>query len=153
MECLTQLLLLIDKMSSSDSTDPNLRDASETLQHQLVYNGEVLDIALDSLKHYRPGTQSLAYLGSSIHMAYTLLRMLESWSKKGNDTYVRQKAAKKKRKGKGECSRYIANPSLILSLGVLEEEGIPDVEDDESDDDVINETLFTFQAFESVSES
>jgi replication fork protection complex subunit Tof1/Swi1 len=78
-----------------------LREASDILQQQLVYNGEVLDIALDSLKHYRPGTQSLAYLNSSVHMAYALLRMLESWSKKGNETYVRQKAAKKKRKSKG----------------------------------------------------
>jgi replication fork protection complex subunit Tof1/Swi1 len=83
--------------------DSNLREASEILQQQLVYSGEVLDIALDSLKQYRPGTQSLAYLNSSIHMAYALLRMLETWSKKGNDTYVRKKTARKKRKSKGEC--------------------------------------------------
>ena len=88
-------------MSSSDLADPTLREASGILQQQLVYNGEILDIALDSLKHYRPGTQSLAYLDSSIHMAYALLRMLESWSKTGNDTYVRQKMARKRRKSKG----------------------------------------------------
>jgi len=91
-------------MSSSDLADSTLREASEILQQQLVYNGEVLDIALDSLKQYRPGTQSLAYLDSSIHLAYALLRMLESWTKKGNETYVRQKAAKRKRKSKGGCS-------------------------------------------------
>jgi replication fork protection complex subunit Tof1/Swi1 len=141
-------------MSSSELADPTLREASDILQQQLVYNGEVLDIALDSLKHYRPGTQSLAYLDSSVHLAYALLRMLESWSKKGNETYVRQKVAKKRRKSKGGCSLgNKVNPPLISSPATPEEEGIPDVEVDDSDDDVINETLFTFEAFESVSQS
>ena len=101
-------------MSSSDLADPTLREASDILQQQLVYNGEVLDIALDSLKQYRPGTQSLAYLDSSIHLAYALLRMLETWSKKGNETYVRQKAAKKRRKSKGEC--IIDNRTNLLLI-------------------------------------
>lgn len=41
---------------------------------------------------------------------------------------------------------------LISSPATSEEEGIPDVEVGDSDDDVINETLFTFEAFESVSQ-
>ncbi|KAH9474545.1 Topoisomerase 1-associated factor 1 [Psilocybe cubensis] len=133
IECLTQLLLLIDKMSSSEITDPTLQEAAEVLQQQLVYNGEVLDIALESLKSYKPGTQSLAYLDSSVYLAYALLRMLERWGKeKGNETYVRQKVTKKRRK-----------------KGITEEDGIPDVEEEEEVvDDVITETLFTFEVFE-----
>lgn len=46
-----------------------------------------------------------------------------------------------------------ANPPLISSLAIPEDEGIPDVEVADSDDDVINETLFTFEVFESVSRS
>ncbi|KDR76874.1 hypothetical protein GALMADRAFT_245966 [Galerina marginata CBS 339.88] len=134
IECLTQLLLLIDKMSSSEITDPTLKESAEVLQEQLVYNGEVLDIALESLRSYKPGTQSLAYLDSSVYLAYALLRMLERWGKeKGSETYVRQKVTKKRRKRKG----------------VSEEDGIPDVEDEvDEEEEVINETLFTFDAFE-----
>ncbi|KAF8961410.1 timeless protein-domain-containing protein [Flammula alnicola] len=135
IECLTQLLLLIDKMSSSEIADPALKEAADVLQQQLVYNGEVLDIALESLRSYKPGTQSLAYLDSSVYLAYALLRMLETWGReKGNETYVRQKVSKKKRKSKG----------------LSEEEGIPDVEEEEEEhEEIINETLFTFEAFES----
>lgn len=115
MECLTQLLLFIDKMSSSDLANPDLREASDILQQQLVYSGEVLDIALDSLKQYRPGTQSLAYLASSIHMAFALLRMLESWSTKGDGTYVRRNSRKKRRKRKGGRGLFRrTKPSNIL---------------------------------------
>lgn len=103
IECLTQLLLLIDNMSSSEISDPTLNDAAELLQQQLIYNGEVLDITLESLRVYKEGTQSLAYLDSSVHMAYVLLRMLERWSKGKGDMYVRRKKAKKKKR-KGWCN-------------------------------------------------
>jgi replication fork protection complex subunit Tof1/Swi1 len=90
-------------MASSEIEDEALSDAADILQQQLVYNGEVLDIALDSLRTYKEGTQSLAYLDSSIHLSYALLRMLEKWSKdKGDGTYVRKKAARKKRAKKGK---------------------------------------------------
>lgn len=49
------------------------------------------------------------------------------------------------------CSRYFIKPSFLL--GVTEEEGIPDAEDEEvieKEEDIIQETLFTFDAFEMV---
>jgi len=40
---------------------------------------------------------------------------------------------------------------LKFHLGLSEEDGIPDVEEvEQEDEDVINETLFTFEAFEAV---
>ncbi|RDB17381.1 Topoisomerase 1-associated factor 1 [Hypsizygus marmoreus] len=134
IECLTQLLLLIDIMSSSEISDPLLKEAAEVLQQQLIYNGEVLDIAFESLRSYKAGTQSLAYLDSSVYLAYALLRMLEKWSKsKGDDVYVRKRKAKKRR-----------NPK-----SVEEEDGIPDVEEEpEEQEEIIHETMFTFEAFE-----
>jgi len=140
-------------MSSSEITDPTLKESADVLQQQLIYNGEVLDIALDSLRAYKPGTQSLAYLDSSVYLAYALLRMLEKWGKeKGNETYVRQKLSKKKRRRKGKKSSIPFVGSLLkFHLGVSEEDGIPDVEDVEDEDEgVINETMFTFEAFEAV---
>ena len=41
-----------------------------------------------------------------------------------------------------------------MVTGVTEEEGVPDVEEDEApEEEVIQETMFTFDAFESVSVS
>jgi replication fork protection complex subunit Tof1/Swi1 len=137
IECLTQLLLLIDDMSSSVISDPDLDDAARLLQQQLIYNGDVLDIALESLRSYKEGTQSLTYLNSSVYLAYALLRMLERWGKENSSAmYVRKKAIRKK-KGKGK--------------GPSEEDGVPDVEDEgdaEEEEDIIHETMFTFEAFE-----
>lgn len=138
IECLTQLLLLIDTMSSSVISDSNLDEAARLLQQQLIYNGDVLDIALDSLRSFKEGTQSLAYLNASVYLAYALLRMLEKWGKQNSGAmYVRKKKASKK-KGKVH--------------GVTENDGVPDVEeevvDEDSTEEVIHETMFTFEAFE-----
>lgn len=98
IECLTQLLLLIDDMSSSVISDPDINDAARLLKQQLIYNGDVLDIALESLRSYKEGTQSLTYLNSSVYLAYALLHMLERWGKENsNAVYVRKKAMRKKK--------------------------------------------------------
>jgi replication fork protection complex subunit Tof1/Swi1 len=89
-------------MFSSSDFDDEDTDAAEILQQQLIYNGEVLDISLESLKSYKEGTQTLAYLNSSVAFAYALLRMLEKWGKrKPGEVYVRRKKAKRKIKAKG----------------------------------------------------
>ncbi len=108
IECLTQLLALLEAMASTKTeTDEaaELHEAALLLQQQLVYNGQVLDAALDGLRVYKDGTQSLAFLRSSVHLAYALMRMLEKWAKTAGDgSYVRKRAKpKKKRKAKGTC--------------------------------------------------
>ncbi|KAF9452119.1 hypothetical protein P691DRAFT_772581 [Macrolepiota fuliginosa MF-IS2] len=137
IECLTQLLLLIDNMSKEDIADPTLAESADLLQQQIIYNGDILDIALDSLRAYKQGSQSLAYLNASVYLAYALMRILERWTKdKGDGVYVRKKTVRRRRKAKG----------------VTEEEGIPDAEEEEEAveryEDTIQETLFTFDAFE-----
>ena len=92
VECLTQLVLLIESMLSSD--DPSVVETAELLQVQIVYNGEVLDISFDSLKAYKGGVQSLTYLESSVNLAYVLLRRLEKYSKQEGESYVRKKTKK-----------------------------------------------------------
>ncbi|KAG0699398.1 timeless protein-domain-containing protein [Suillus ampliporus] len=138
IECLTQLLLLIDIMSSSVISDPGLNEAAAVLQQQLIYNGEVLDLSLESLRSYKEGTQSLAYLNASVHLAYALMRMLERWGKENTGAvYVRKKKPGKSKKTTGQ--------------GLADEDGVPDVENDldgDSEEDVIHETMFTFDAFE-----
>jgi replication fork protection complex subunit Tof1/Swi1 len=51
IESLTQFLLLIDTISSA--SDPDLVEAAGVLQHQLYYNGEILDLAIDSIQGYK----------------------------------------------------------------------------------------------------
>jgi len=145
------LLLLIDQLTSSEIDDPVLVEAADVLQQQLIYNGEVLDIALDSLRSYKEGTQSLAYLDSSVYLAYALLRMLEKWGKaSGSETYVRKKLARKRKSRKGAVFFFMLKFSEEF-LGVGEEDGIPDVEElEEENEQVVHETIFTFEAFELV---
>ena len=102
-------------MSSSEITDSTLREAADVLQQQLIYNGEVLDISLASLKSYTPGTQSLMFLDSSVHLAYALLKMLEKWGKsKGSDTYVRQRTSKRRRRKTGRLLTFIMDVAFQL---------------------------------------
>jgi len=86
--------------------ETELHEAAALLQQQLVYNGQVLDAALDGLRMYKDGTQSLSFLRSSVHLAYALMRMLEKWAKtKGDGSYVRKRAKPKRKRGanKGAC--------------------------------------------------
>ena len=82
------------------SAEEDVADAARLLQQQIVYNGEVLDISLESMRTYKEGTQSLTYLDASIHLAYSLLRMLERWSKRQGkgEMYVRRKAKPQKKR-------------------------------------------------------
>lgn len=84
-------------MAASDA-DAEIAETAQILQQQIIYNGEILDITLESVRTYKEGKQSLRYLDSSVHLAYSLLRMLEKWSKRSGEMYVRKKA-KKKTKG------------------------------------------------------
>ena len=88
-------------------------DASKTLQHQLYYSGEILEIAFDSLRGYKE--QSIAcvsyecvendsfnmffysYLDSTVHLAYLLLKMLERWATTQGEIYVRKRQPTKKK--------------------------------------------------------
>lgn len=92
--------------SAETSAEEDVADAARTLQQQIVYNGEVLDIAFESVRTYKEGTQSLAYLDASVHLAYALLRMLERWGKRQGkgEMYVRKKPKPKKKRG-GACVR------------------------------------------------
>ncbi|KAH7337412.1 timeless protein-domain-containing protein [Rhizoctonia solani] len=133
MDCLTQLLNLIVLMAQDP--DEATQEAAETLQHQLYYNGEALDVALDSLRNYKD--QSIAYLDSAVHLAYVLLRMLEKWAHSQGEIYVR------KRKKKSRAKKV---------KGVSEEEGIVDVESDEDEgkaaEDLVKEQMFVFEKYE-----
>ncbi|KAH8980680.1 timeless-domain-containing protein [Lactarius akahatsu] len=135
IECLTQLLALLEAMATSGSDvggsgSEELHEAAELLQQQLVYNGQVLDAALDALRAYKDGTQSLAFLRAGVHLAYAVMRMLEKWARTtGEGSYVRKRAKpkrKKPREGDEEGQQARA-----------QHEG-----------DVIEETIFTFESFE-----
>jgi replication fork protection complex subunit Tof1/Swi1 len=127
-------------MSTSPLTSPTLTDAAELLQQQLVYNGEVLDIAVESLRSYKEGVQSLRYLDSSVRMAYTLLRMLERWSRKrGGEVYVRKRKAGRRGKRKEGAEG-----------GEDDEEETMRETQEKDEEPVIQETMFSFEAFEIV---
>ncbi|KAG8990291.1 Topoisomerase 1-associated factor 1 [Tulasnella sp. JGI-2019a] len=146
IDCLAQLLLLIEAMSTSDRV---FSEAASTLQHKLYYNGEILDLAFDNLSQYKQYTsqKSIAYLDSSIHLSYVLLRVLEKWAKAKGEGGAMVVRKKKKKAGKKRAK------------GVTEEEGIVDVpseEDEGPDDDEaaaaaeddFKDSMLTFEAYE-----
>ncbi|KAI0293651.1 timeless protein-domain-containing protein [Multifurca ochricompacta] len=148
IECLTQLLVLLEAMASPDegtSGGTELHEAADLLQQQIVYNGQVLDAALDGLRVYKDGTQSLTFLSASVHLAYALMRMLERWAKKtGDGSYVRKRAKpKRKQKTKG---RNAEGPDGVPDVEVEEEEEPTQAGQEEGN--VIEETVFTFDSFE-----
>ena len=122
IECLTQLLALLEAMASSSSSDggdngsEELHDAAVLLQQQLVYNGQVLDAALDALRVYKVGTQSLAFLRVGVHLAYAVMRMLEKWARTtGEGSYVRKRAKPKRKRPRTNgtlisCFHFFPNP-------------------------------------------
>lgn len=107
-ECLTQLLLVLAAMSTASPIDDKasaeaeaFADAAAALSSQIIYNGEILDIAVEALRSYRPGTQSLGYLESAVNLAWAVFRMLERWGKEqaggaDSEMYVRKKKARRK---------------------------------------------------------
>ena len=177
IECLTQLLALLEAMAgSSDGANTGseeLHEAAVLLQQQLVYNGQVLDAALDALRAYKDGTQSLAFLRAGVHLAYAVMRMLEKWARTtGEGSYVRKRAKPKPKRKRTKATgtvfflqlpRTYRCPRLIYLARNADEPGVPDAdvepeeegEDDaraQHEDDVIDETIFTFESFELVSE-
>ncbi|EJD53471.1 timeless-domain-containing protein [Auricularia subglabra TFB-10046 SS5] len=131
LECVTHLLQLVDAMGHSG--DDELVDAAQALQHQLYYNGEILDLCFDSLKTYKE--QSLAYLNATVHLGFVLLKMLEVWGKTKGEMYVQRKGRKKKPKATGNAD---------------EEVGVVDVVEDEGHgaSAMLNESLMTFEKYE-----
>lgn len=129
IECLTQLLALLEAMVvASPSTGvgaggdegTELHEAAVLLQQQLVYNGQVLDAALDGLRVYKDGTQSLAFLRSSVHLTYALMRMLEKWAKtSGDGVYVRKRTKPKRKRGaKGGYLSVSIQSDFFFSLPI-----------------------------------
>ncbi|KAH9924971.1 timeless-domain-containing protein [Epithele typhae] len=154
VECLTQFLMVLDAMTSTErkaGDDPfafaeankteedDIADTARILQQQIIYNGHILDRTVESLKSYKEGRQSLAYLDASVYLAYALFKMLEKWAKrKGEgDMYVRKKQPKKK--------------GTLVAKTVPEGEGVPDFEEEEpqpKQQDMVHETMFTLKDYE-----
>lgn len=138
----------------SSSEEEEISEPARILQHQIIYNGEVLDIALESMRTYKEGTQSLVYLDSSVHMAYALLRMLEKWSKGKGETLVRRKVKKKRARGKLVLVSSSSNDwrlsYKILGKNDNDATAVDDGDENEESEEEIHESMFTFDAFEQV---
>jgi replication fork protection complex subunit Tof1/Swi1 len=142
--------------ADADESILGLAEAANTLRQQLIYNGEVLDLAFESLHGYREGTQSLSYLDASVNLAWAVIRGVEKSGK--SEMYVRQRKTKKKKKAGLWCyscdMRRVSLTDASYSItvdgdanGDGEEE-----EDEKSEEEVINETMFTFESFQLVSQ-
>ncbi|KAG9019357.1 Topoisomerase 1-associated factor 1 [Tulasnella sp. 427] len=136
LNCLTQLLLLIEAMASSETA---YAETASILQQKLYYNAEILDFAFENLRTYREqnALKSIAYLEASVHFSHVLMRMLQKWAKSKGDTLVVRKKKRAKKK---------------TAKGVTEEEGIVDVPSEEEMEEEMEEeygdSAITFDAYE-----
>ncbi|KAJ7170342.1 timeless protein-domain-containing protein [Mycena crocata] len=86
MGCLTQLLLILDAISTSSSGTDADADAVQTLTAQLIYAGAPLDLALECLRACSAATatgRGPAFLDAAVHM-------LERGADGGDGVYVRK---------------------------------------------------------------
>lgn len=102
-------------MTSVDASGSDVSEAANILQKQIIYNGDVLDLAFESLKLYKDRTHSLGYLDASVHLAYALMRMLEKMGKGNGEVYVRQKV--KKRRKKAGKTLFPVSECVRLKIG------------------------------------
>lgn len=99
-------------------------DVAEILQNKLYYEGETLGMILNVMSRYTKQSLSFVsnsssfltqrtdflifgrYLNSIINLTYTLLRMLEKYSKSTAYMYVRKKKARvgRRKKAKGDSA-------------------------------------------------
>ena len=109
-------------MSTTSGSATELHEAAVLLQQQLVYNGQVLDAALDALRAYKDGTQSLAFLRAGVHLAYAVMRMLEKWARTtGEGSYVRKRAKPKRKKPRANgMAFFFSNPPSFPPLTLRE---------------------------------
>ncbi|KAF7338588.1 Topoisomerase 1-associated factor 1 [Mycena venus] len=107
MGCLTQVLLLLDAISSSSSeADEADAEAARTLTMQLIYAGAPLDLALDCLRVCTAATatgRGPAFLDAAVHFAYAVVRMLERGGSGGEAVYVRRAKKRAKKSGEGDA--------------------------------------------------
>ncbi|GAA5935882.1 Tof1p [Sporobolomyces koalae] len=137
IDCFNQMLLTIEALQLSGI--PDHIDVAEILQNKLYYEAETLDMVLTVLTKYT--NQSYKYLDSTITLAYTLLRMLEKFSKSKAYMYVRKKKAG--RAGKKKSKAGDENGEDGLGLGHDEEE-----EEIERGTVSFGEHAFQFEKFE-----
>lgn len=144
----------------SASNDPDDQEVADILQHQLYYNGEILETALAVVAGYKD--QSIGYLDAVVHFAYVLLRMLERYSK--NKGFLVVKKKKKARDDREERAKRDAEaqaraaqdgtapPTSQQPSAMPEEYGEDEDEDMEParDGPSYSEHLFTFKSFELV---
>ncbi|GAA5948542.1 hypothetical protein JCM3765_004917 [Sporobolomyces pararoseus] len=118
IDCFNQMLLIIEALQISGL--PDHVDVAEILQNKLYYEAETLDMVLTVLNKY--AHQSYKYLDSVITLSYTLLRMLEKYSKSKAYMYVRKKKAGRAAKKKKNKDRTEENAEDGLGMGENEEE-------------------------------
>ncbi|GAA96533.1 uncharacterized protein L969DRAFT_95002 [Mixia osmundae IAM 14324] len=104
VELFTQILLLLESLSASSNEDH--RDVAQVMQDKIYYEEEILATAITVVDRYGK-RNTLQYLESVIHFAYTMLRTLERYSKSTAHMYVRskrKKIAQRKKRAAGEAA-------------------------------------------------
>jgi len=81
----------------NNSDDPDYKEASKNLQHNLYYEEETLNIIISLCRNYKTRNSNKHFLRNLIETIHILLKMLEKFSEENKYLYTRkQKTVKKK---------------------------------------------------------
>ncbi|KAG0036540.1 Topoisomerase 1-associated factor 1 [Podila clonocystis] len=157
-------LKLMTLHAMSKSSDETCKDASNSVQNNLYYEGATLELFLDLARNYK--TQSKKYLHTLMRMVHILLKTLENYSKSTDYMYVRKtrtvakkKAEKAATEGDGaQNAEAQANADLPqvdqLNMGVEVEGGDQERDQDEEEAEeneqthTMSEHKFLFSEYE-----
>ncbi|GAA5909890.1 hypothetical protein JCM6882_002043 [Rhodosporidiobolus microsporus] len=140
VECFTQILLIIEALQATNT--PEHIDVAEILQNKLYYEADTLDLVLTLINRY--SGQSYRYLDSIMNLSYTLLRMLEKYSKSKAYMYVRKKKAGRAARKKKKQQADLENEGDGLGMGDEDEEEL----EVEAGTVSFKEHAFQFEKFE-----
>ncbi|GAA6027789.1 hypothetical protein JCM8097_001720 [Rhodosporidiobolus ruineniae] len=140
VDCFTQMLLVIEALQAT--ANPDHVEVAEILQNKLYYEADTLDMVVSLINKY--SGQSYRYLDAVMNLSYTLLRMLEKYSKSKAYMYVRKKKAGRAKKKKKQAAN---GEDAGDGLGMGDDE---DEEEAEIEQSTVSfkEHAFQFEKFE-----
>jgi replication fork protection complex subunit Tof1/Swi1 len=100
MICFTHILLTTQQMSASNIEDD--QEIAENIQNRIFYEESTHDRVIQLLRNYND--QGFGYLDACTELAYTFIRMLESYSKQNADLQIRSRRRQRKKQKAAEAS-------------------------------------------------
>lgn len=149
--CLKYVLITLNSMNNSD--DPDYKEASKNLQHNLYYEEETLNIIISLCRNYKTRNSNKHFLRNLIETIHILLKMLEKFSEENKYLYTRKQKTVKK-KNDEENGTNSANEEEVSQKKYYEHEfHFTNVEQRFASDSIINTYIYCLEDYQTLKET